>query len=104
MSVTGACLMLRTAFARRLGGFDEQYVVGDFEDTDLCLRARASGFASAVDLDVRLCHLGRSSQVPTTERWRMNLTLYNAWLHQRRWAPALDAMLSEPRGVVESVG
>ncbi len=90
IAVTGACIVMPTDLARRLGGFDPAYVIGDFEDSDLCLRAAAAGFASAVDGDVRLCHLGRQSQAAAAERWRMNLTLYNAWVHQQRWAATLD--------------
>ena len=91
-AITGACVMMPTALARQLGGFDEQYPIGDFEDIDLCLRARAAGFTAAVDFDARLCHLGHRSQVSSAERWRMNLTLYNAWLHQRRWGAVIDAI------------
>lgn len=88
-AVTGACIVMRSDQARALGGFDEAYVIGDFEDSDLCLRAHAAGLGCAVDFDVRLCHLGRRSQASTDERWRMNLVLYNAWLHHTRWAATL---------------
>ncbi len=42
-AVTGACMMMRTELARRLGGFDEVFVVGDFEDSDLCMKIRQEG-------------------------------------------------------------
>jgi GT2 family glycosyltransferase len=38
-AVTGACLALRTADARQLGGFSPDYV-NSFEDVDLCFRVR----------------------------------------------------------------
>ena len=44
------------------------------------------GLDSAVDLDVELYHLERKSQASSALSWRMNLTLYNAWVHQNRWA------------------
>ncbi len=102
-SITGACVVMDTQVARRLGGFDEAYVIGDFEDSDLCLRARAAGFGCAVDLDVRLCHLGRRSQVSTEERWRMNLTLYNAWLHHGRWEPTIARLRTGPEVTEPSI-
>jgi GT2 family glycosyltransferase len=83
--ITGACMVIRRALAVELGGFDEAYAIGDFEDTDLCLKIGARGLGCAVDHDVRLYHLERQSQDDTGRRWRMNLTLYNAWLHQCRW-------------------
>jgi GT2 family glycosyltransferase len=104
IAITGACVMLRTAVARQLDGFDEHYVTGDFEDTDLCLRAGELGLASAVDFDVRLCHLGRNAQRSTAERWQMNLTLYDAWRHDRRWRSSISTSLETPPGAAEGIG
>lgn len=42
--VTGAALAMRRATYARIGGFDEQFFPGYYEDTDLCLRARHAGF------------------------------------------------------------
>ena len=87
-AITGACLVMRTDVARQFGGFDEAFVIGDFEDTDLCLRLARSGLACAVDQDVRMHHLERRSQVDPAQLWRRNVTLHNAWLHQGRWFAA----------------
>ena len=84
-AITAACMMLRRDQARELGGFDEGYVIGDFEDSDLCMRLAERGLGCAVDPAVRLLHLERRSQSGAVQRWRMNMTLYNAWLHQERW-------------------
>jgi len=83
--ITGACMVMRRSLAEQIGGFDEAYAIGDFEDTDLCLKIRDRGLACAVDHDVQLYHLERKSQQGPGQRWRMNLTLYNAWVHQCRW-------------------
>jgi GT2 family glycosyltransferase len=84
-AITGACMVLRRSLARKLRGFDVSYVIGDFEDSDLCRRVQAHGLACAVDTDVHLYHLERKSQATAQQNWRMNLTVYNAWVHQRRW-------------------
>lgn len=84
-AVTGACMVLRTVLARDLGGFDEGFAIGDFEDSDLCLRIRARGLRLAVDHRARLHHLERQSQVTPDRMWRFNVTLLNAWTHTRRW-------------------
>jgi GT2 family glycosyltransferase len=91
ISITGACILMARELAERMGGFDESYAIGDFEDSDLCLRLYRMGLACAVDLDVHLYHLERKSQGSSARAWRMNLTLYNAWLHERRWARAIAA-------------
>lgn len=84
-AITAACMMLRRSEAEMLRGFDEGYVIGDFEDADLCMRLAERGLRCAVDPTVRLLHLERRSQTGSAQRWRMNMTLYNAWLHQGRW-------------------
>ncbi len=95
-AITGACMVMPRQLAHDLGGFDESFVIGDFEDSDLCLRAREAGVASAVDHGVVLYHLERKSQASAAETWRMNVTLYNAWLHQGRWAARLAAEADAP--------
>lgn len=42
--VTGAALAIRRDLFERVGGFDERYVKGYFEDVDICMRVRALGF------------------------------------------------------------
>lgn len=90
-AVTGACMLMSRRLADELGGFDEGFVVGDFEDADLCLRAAAKGYGCVVDGRARLHHLERQSQDTGTSTWRMNLTLYNAWRFQARWGTRLAA-------------
>jgi GT2 family glycosyltransferase len=87
-AITGACMVLRRHLAEELGGFDEAFIIGDFEDSDLCKKVLARGLTCAVDRDVHLYHLEHKSQAGSAHRWRQNLTLYNAWVHQRRWYPA----------------
>ncbi len=91
--ITAACLVMKRDIANDLKGFDESFIIGDFEDADLCQRLAAKGLQCAVDTDVVLHHLERQSQNRLSGHWRMNLTLYNAWLHQRRWFAG-----STPRG------
>jgi len=85
--------MMRRDLAIALGGFDEAYPVGDFEDSDLCMKLHAMGLGIAVDRDTVLYHLERQSQAGSAEHWRMQLTLFNAWQHERRWQRLLDRPL-----------
>jgi GT2 family glycosyltransferase len=64
--------------------------VGDFEDTDLCLKLRERGYRCIVDPRISLFHLERQSQAGSGVSWRMNLTLYNAWQHERRWGKTIE--------------
>ncbi len=54
-AVTGACLAIRTADFRRLGGFDTAFPV-NFNDVDLCFRLRREGLAIILDAEAELQH------------------------------------------------
>jgi GT2 family glycosyltransferase len=98
-AITAACMMLPYDLALDIGGFDPAYVIGDFEDSDLCMKIHDRGRRCVVDQEVQLYHLERRSQTASAERWRRNLTLYNAWLHDQRWGAVLRA-----RGEVTTAG
>lgn len=92
-AVTAACLMIDRSLYRRVGGLSEDYIIGDFEDSDLCLKLRDAGRRNWLVPSVRLYHLERQSQARDGDaHWRNNLTLYNCWLHNRRWGDALAAL------------
>jgi len=94
--ITAACLVMPTLLAHELEGFDESYVIGDFEDADLCRRIALEKLAVAVDTSVVCHHLERQSQARLGGHWRMNLTLFNAWVHQRRWIGPARQKASKP--------
>ena len=89
-AITGACMVLRRAEWEAQGGFDEGYVIGDFEDSDLCLALRRGGLRCAVDTGVRMYHLERQSQGEEAG-WRFHATLFNAWRHATRWGTEIGA-------------
>lgn len=53
---TGAALAIRRELFMRLGGFDEGYIGGYFEDVDLCARARVAGYAVWYEPRCQLVH------------------------------------------------
>ena len=56
--LTGFCLLARREVLDRIGGFDEQFGVGFFDDDDLSVRALKAGFQLLVALDVFVHHFG----------------------------------------------
>jgi GT2 family glycosyltransferase len=91
-AVTGACLLIRTGLVREVGGFDESYVIGDFEDADLCRKIQEKNLLCVVDRRAQLYHLERQSQGGQQSISRLNLTLYNAWRFQKRWPESLPEL------------
>lgn len=90
-AATGACLLGDRAEVAALGGFSEDYLIGDFEDSDLCLKIQAAGRAIGVCPDIALTHLERQSfGLHGSGDFRMRVMLFNAWLHQERWRHAIE--------------
>jgi len=97
-AVTGACLLIDRKLFNMLGGMSEDYVIGDFEDSDLCLRVRQHGLKIYYTPDVELYHLERQSMRLIghgSAWWRQSLTLYNMWKHTRRWGALIPQVLDE---------
>jgi GT2 family glycosyltransferase len=86
-TLTGACLMILKERYQRVGGFDESYILGDFEDSDLCLKLHQSGWENYYAPQIELFHLERQSvsRHGSEKLWQLNRTVYNCWLHHQNW-------------------
>lgn len=62
-TVTGAVMLIRTAFLRDHGGFDAEYFLY-YEDDDLCMRARRAGSSCILEPAARAVHARGSSTRP----------------------------------------
>lgn len=91
-AVTGACLLVRRTDFDAVGGWDTGYLIGDFEDSDLCLKLRSAGLSIGYLPQVQLTHLERQSMTAIgSGDYRMRVTLWNALRHQRRWRSLIEA-------------
>ena len=96
--VTGAALLVRRTMFEWVGGVCEDYVIGDYEDSDLCLRMRASGGVTMYVPEVELFHFERRSIQLHQGYTRTHAALYNRLLHHDRWdASMASAMAGTPR-------
>lgn len=59
--LVGFCLLLRREMLEEVGGFDEQFGLGNFEDDDLCRRAEAAGWKLLVANDSFVHHAGHAT-------------------------------------------
>lgn len=92
--VTGACLVTRKDIYDLVGGFTEDYVIGDYEDSDLCLKIRQIGFQVAYKPDVALYHFERRSIRRSSDYMRGLASQYNAWLHTKRWNDDITELMT----------
>ncbi len=94
-AVTGACLMISRDLYQRVGGLTTDYVIGDFEDSDLCLKCAALGYESWYFADATLYHFERQS-VPLNNNYTAGLAWrYNGRLHTRRWGDMIEKLTAK---------
>ena len=81
-AVTGACLAIRKKVFDELGGFDASFPV-NYNDVDLCLRARRAGYQVVVEPAAVLRHDECQSRRP-------GVRLEERDLFEQRWAAWLE--------------
>ncbi|MFC6656308.1 glycosyltransferase family 2 protein [Roseibium salinum] len=94
--VTGACLVLSKADFDEVGGFTTDYIIGDYEDSDLCLKIRRLNRRIYYLSDVELYHFERISIKKSADYTRGVASQYNRWLHQSRWQQDMEYLMSAP--------
>jgi GT2 family glycosyltransferase len=58
LRLVGFCLLIKRQVLDIIGGLDENYGNGNYEDDDLCLRSRIAGFRNIIARDVFIHHYG----------------------------------------------
>lgn len=92
MAVTAACLLISQESLLAVEGLHEGYLIGDFEDSDLCFKIRSRGLDVQCRQDVSLVHLERQSfKGIGGGPFREQVARYNAWVHQCRWGAVIAA-------------
>lgn len=94
-AVTGACLAIRKQHLAAVGGWDSNYLIGDFEDSDLCMQLRAQGLQILYEPKACLTHLERQSYCLWGDGdFRQRVTLSNAVRQGKKW----DSQISQLQG------
>ncbi len=83
--VIGFCLLARRAVIDRIGGLDERFGSGNFEDDDFCLRAGVAGFEIRIARDSFVHHVGgqtfQGAGIDYTASMRRNWEVF-----RKKWA------------------
>lgn len=91
--LTAACLLIRKSIFESVGGFSTQYVRGDFEDSDLCLKLIQSGKKLAIVKTNNIFHLERQTIGDQAGWLKQKITLINSYLYTRQWSRVLSSRL-----------
>jgi GT2 family glycosyltransferase len=55
------CTLIKKEVVEKIGGLDERFTPGNYEDDDFCLRAQLAGFKTVIAKDVFIHHYGSKS-------------------------------------------
>jgi O-antigen biosynthesis protein len=88
---SAACMLLRRDLFLELGGFDEAYSPGYFEDTDFCFRLSERGLRTIYEPRSRVMHVRHASGTADTARL---LQLSHRDLFVERWG---ERLMRRPR-------
>ena len=90
--VTGAAMLMPRAIYEEVGGFSEDYVVGDYEDSDLCLKLRSRGYDIRYEPRAELYHFERRSITLHSGYVGTAASAYNRALHAQRWSALMEEL------------
>ncbi len=88
--VSGAGMALRRDFWRELGGFDALFMPAYYEDTDLCMKARAAGKRVVVTPESRIVHLMGGSKDVDPRKSHDTMMSVNREKLRAKWKDVLE--------------
>lgn len=83
--IAGLCMVIKREVIEKIGGFDERFTPGNFEDDDYCLRANLAGFKVAIARDVFIHHFGSKSFKADGVKKYIELLKRNEKIFIKKW-------------------
>lgn len=81
--LAGFALLMTKKLFEELGGFDESYGTGNFEDDDLCLRIREKGYLLMVNEGVYIHHFGSRTFIANQMDYQASIQERMQLFHQK---------------------
>ncbi|QPN46793.1 glycosyltransferase [Priestia aryabhattai] len=95
-AITGACVAIKRSTYEQIEGLDEGYLIGDFEDSDLCLKVHTEGLKVGYVPSVTLTHLERQSFTLLGDvSYRTLVVRFNAWRHTKKWGKQIEQIMNK---------
>lgn len=89
----GFCLLARRSLLDEIGGFDERYRIGNYEDDDLCLRAIRHGYTLHVALDAYVHHYGHMTMAGLESDSLSSLLHENGQRATEKWGAHIHELI-----------
>ncbi len=86
--IAGFAVLLKKSLYEEVGGLDESFGTGNYEDDDLCLKIREKGYAIMVDEGVFIHHYRSQTFIENKIDYRSSLSL-NESRFKKKW-PTVD--------------
>jgi GT2 family glycosyltransferase len=93
-AVTAACAMIRRKLFRQVGMLSTEYMTGDYEDSDLCLKLYEAGYASYYFASAHMLHFERQS-MHEQEKTATARGILNATYHHQRWHNRMGELMKK---------
>ncbi|WDV45730.1 glycosyltransferase family 2 protein [Clostridiaceae bacterium M8S5] len=92
--ILGFCMLIKKEVIKKIGGFDDTFGMGFFEDDDFSLRAILSGYKNIIARDVFVYHYG--SATFKKENIRRDKLLNENWkVFKRKWGLSNNVVLQK---------
>jgi GT2 family glycosyltransferase len=102
--MTGACLAIRKELFDQIGGFNPNYRIGYWEDSELCMAIREKGYSIMYQPNSKIYHKGSHSQSGGHKYAGHNTNYFrNKWVNSGRIDPLVDAPRKEPMKNVSNI-
>ena len=89
LRVVGFCMLIKKTVIDKIGGMDDRYGLGNFEDDDFSLRATLAGFESWIAEDCFIHHFGSRTFIGAKIDYRESL--YKTWeIFKEKWGMPKD--------------
>lgn len=93
--LSGSCLLIKRELLARIGGLDERFELGNYEDNDYCLRAGLAGYECLIAADCYV-HRGDSGELSEEQVARLLRTQEQWELFKAKWGIPSGQALGAP--------
>jgi GT2 family glycosyltransferase len=84
------CTLIKREVINKIGGLDERFSPGNFEDDDFCLRAQLAGYKTVIAQDVFIHHYGSKSFKADGEKKYIERLKTNHKIFVNKWSADPD--------------